>query len=182
MLNKIPHQRPDAYNNSFTLCTLLLIVCFTLSACATSYSSSGVGGGYSDTKLSPDMFRVKFNGNGYTTPDRAQDFALLRAADLTLTNGYSYFAVINESNQVSHESYTTPGQVNTYGNYNSSTGTYSATSYYNPGTTLDFYMPSAGLLIQCFHTKQQNWPTFDAAFLESSIRGKYKLPAYGAKN
>ena len=29
--------------------------------------------------------------------DRAQDFALLRAADLTLSHGYHYFGIVNEA-------------------------------------------------------------------------------------
>jgi len=65
-----------------------------LTACATGYQSSGFTGGFKDTQLAPDVFRVSFSGNGFTSSDRVQDFALLRAAELTLANDARYFAVI----------------------------------------------------------------------------------------
>jgi hypothetical protein len=58
-----------------------------LCSCATPYKSNGIAGGYSDTALAPDVYRISFQGNGYTSRDRAQDFAVLRAADLTLSHG-----------------------------------------------------------------------------------------------
>ncbi len=61
---------------------LLLASVFSLwflSGCATSYQQRGFAGGYSETQLAPDVFRVNFEGNGYTSSERAQDFALLRA-------------------------------------------------------------------------------------------------------
>jgi hypothetical protein len=54
-----------------------------LSGC-TPYKSNGIMGGYTDTQLAPDVFRIGFQGNGYTSTDRTQDFALLRAADLAI--------------------------------------------------------------------------------------------------
>ncbi len=159
----------------------IALIAGALAGCATGYSSTNFTGGYSDTQLAPDVFRVKFNGNGYTSQERAQDFALLRAADLTLAHGFTRFAVINESDQTVQESYTTPGTINTYGSYNSNTGYYSATSYYDPGTTYNFLKPRTGMLIRCFHEEQSSIYTFDAAFLENSIRTKYKLPPQNAK-
>lgn len=159
----------------------LALIAGVLAGCATGYSNTNFTGGYSDTQLAPDVFRVKFNGNGYTSQDRAQDFALLRAADLTLANGFTRFAVVNESNQTVQESYTTPGTVDTYGSYNSNTGYYTATSFYNPGVTYNFLKPRTGMLIRCFHGEQENIYTFDAAFLENSIRTKYKLPPQNAR-
>ena len=55
--------------------------------CSTTYQSKGLTGGYSDTQLSQDVFRVNFAGNAYTSGEKAQDYTLLRAAQLTLTNG-----------------------------------------------------------------------------------------------
>jgi hypothetical protein len=53
-------------------------------------------GGYSDTALAPDVYKISFGGNGYTTQERATDFAVLRAAELTLSHGYRYFGIINQ--------------------------------------------------------------------------------------
>ncbi len=68
-----------------------------LSGCATSYQQKGFTGGYSETQLAPDVFRVNFQGNGYTSSERAQDFALLRAAELSLERGFRYFALLDET-------------------------------------------------------------------------------------
>jgi len=67
-----------------------------LASCATPYTSNGLLGGYSDTALAPDVYRISFQGNGFTSPERTQDFAVLHAADLTLSHGYGYFGIINQ--------------------------------------------------------------------------------------
>lgn len=59
-----------------------------LEGCATSHQEKGFTGGYSETQLAPDVFRVNFAGNGYTSSERAQDFALLRAAELSLVHEF----------------------------------------------------------------------------------------------
>ena len=51
-----------------------------LTGCATEYHRSGLTGGFSETRLAPDLYRVYFAGNGFSTDERTQDFALLRAA------------------------------------------------------------------------------------------------------
>lgn len=73
---------------------LLLLSCgFLLSACVTGYAPSTGGDGFSETQLSPTSFQVTFRGNTKTTPERAYDFALLRAAELALNNKCPYFVV-----------------------------------------------------------------------------------------
>ncbi len=42
------------------------------------------------------LCRVSFSGNGLTSPEIAYDYALLRASDLTMANGYAYFAIVKE--------------------------------------------------------------------------------------
>jgi hypothetical protein len=64
----------------------------SIQACATGYKSDGFVGGYSETQLDENVFKVAFRGNGYTRQDRAADFTLLRSAELALKSGYSYFA------------------------------------------------------------------------------------------
>jgi len=56
------------------------------SACATGYKpESPIGvGGYSETKRTPDVWRVWFVGNAQTSMDRGEDLALLRGAELCL--------------------------------------------------------------------------------------------------
>lgn len=164
-----------------------------ISGCATSYQSSGITGGFSDTHYAPDIFRVVFRGNGYTTDERAQDFALLRASALTLQHGFTCFAIVDENNTPSVSSYTTPGHAETTasgtsydsGNFyfNPNGGSYSGTSSahvttsttYTPPQTYEIYRPHTGLLVRAFVAKPDGIFTFDAAFLQQSLRDKYKI-------
>jgi hypothetical protein len=67
----------------------------TLAGCATGYQSSGLTGGYTDLQLSADTYRVTVQGNGYTSTARAENIGLLRAAELTIQNGYERFVMLS---------------------------------------------------------------------------------------
>jgi hypothetical protein len=157
----------------------LIIVSLLFTGCATQYQSSGFAGGYSDTQLAPDAFRISFSGNGFTSSDRAQDFALLRAADLTLAHGFHYFAIVNEAQGGSMSSITLPGSSYTtasatgYGN--SVYG--SAVTTYVPPTNIPVFKPRSGLLIRCFGERPPGGYVFDARFLSQSLRAKYGIKA-----
>ena len=56
----------------------------------------GLFGGYRDMQLAPDTFRISFVGNGYVSKGRAQDYAMRRAAEITLRHGYRYFVVLDQ--------------------------------------------------------------------------------------
>jgi len=148
-----------------------------LFGCATPYSSTGFAGGYSETQLAPDAFRITFSGNGFTSPERTQDFALLRAADLTLSHGFHYFAIVAGGSGGSTSSITLPGSSYTtasatgYGN--SVYGT--ATTTYIPPTNIPIFKPSSGLLIRCFTERPPGGYVFDARFLSNSLKGKYHM-------
>ena len=132
---------------------ITLVVCY--SGCATSYHTTSYTGGFSETQLAPEVFRVFFRGNGYTSGERAQDFALLRAADLTLQHGFTHFAIVDENNSTTTQSFTTPGQAYTTGSAfaTGNMATYSSYTTYTPGQTYTFYKPQTGLLIKCFQEK-----------------------------
>lgn len=49
--------------------------------------------GFSEYRLEPGRYRVTFRGGPGAPPDQVSDYALLRAADLTLANGYDWFRV-----------------------------------------------------------------------------------------
>lgn len=148
-----------------------------LSSCATMYQPSSFSGGYSDTQMAPDVFRVNFAGNGYTSSERSQDFTLLRASELTLQNGFKYFAIINESNTTKIDSYTTQGSSYTSGTayVNGGYGSYSSTTTYNPPQTYNFHKPRSSLIIQCYADKPDSVFTFDATYIQRSIKQKYNI-------
>ena len=96
----------------------LLLSAAVLSGCATAYQSVGFMGGFSETQLSENVYRVRFNGNGFTSAERASDFALLRSSGLCLKAGYQYFIVSDAESWQELSEYTTPTQSQTYGQGN----------------------------------------------------------------
>jgi len=170
-------------------CTFVL-----LAGCGTPYQPFGLGGGYSETPLAPGVFRVFFNGNGFTSKERAEDFALLRAAELTIAANSNHFTIIDDSSYIRVDPlYTTPGYSDTQGSlhlqhdlhgtsfgmhqdiHGTSSGTYSEHTTYSPPETYFLFSPRIELVIQCFPDKQEGIYTFDAAFLRESLKKKYKV-------
>jgi TonB family protein len=74
------------------LCAVLML---GLSGCASPYDSSGLTGGYSEQQLEPGIWRVRFDGNGYTTPETVQTFWLYRCAELAKQQGYDGFEILS---------------------------------------------------------------------------------------
>lgn len=73
-----------------------LFAVFTLTACASGPSTFGPAksydsAGFKNTQIESDRFRVSYTANN---PAEAQDYALLRAAQITLDEGYSHFKII----------------------------------------------------------------------------------------
>ena len=71
----------------------LMVMIVFLAGCATEYAPSHGGDGYSETQLSETSFQITFRGNTKTTPERAYDFAMLRAAEITISKGRQFFKV-----------------------------------------------------------------------------------------
>lgn len=155
-----------------------LLFATALSGCATSYHKAGFTGGFSETRLAENIFQISYRGNAFTSAERASDFSLLRAAELTLDNGYHYFAIIDSREDSSLSTYTTPTRSQTsasaygYGNY--AYGQAQTTTY--GGQTHYISKPSANNKIICFREKPDIAAViFDAEFLLHSIREKYGL-------
>jgi hypothetical protein len=51
----------------------------------------GVHGGFSDQRLAPDRYVVRFHGNDMTSRERVEGYLLYRAAELTVQNGFDWF-------------------------------------------------------------------------------------------
>lgn len=62
----------------------LISVVVALVGCASAYKPEGFGGGFSESQLDTNVFRVSFRGNGFTRAERAEELALLRSAELTV--------------------------------------------------------------------------------------------------
>ena len=74
----------------------ILALSIILSACATTYKRAGDNGtkvGYSDVKLSPGVYRVKYRGVLPKDSELVYKFFLTRAAELTVENKFELFYV-----------------------------------------------------------------------------------------
>ena len=157
---------------------LLLGLSLLMSGCATGYSESGFTGGYEETQLNPDVFRVSFKGNAYTSMDRAADFTLLRSAELALENGYPYFIIVDDKQWTKNETYTTPTQTTTTANVYSYGNTASGTAYSTTtgGQTYNYAKPRTSNTIVLLKDKDGAIGlVYDARFLVKSLREKYNI-------
>lgn len=71
---------------------LLVAACATQTAYGPAPERGGYG--YSETKLGDDRYRVTFTGNSMTPRETVQDYALLRAAELTLESDFDWFRLV----------------------------------------------------------------------------------------
>jgi len=160
----------------------LILGGFLLSGCATSYDS-----GMNVMQYSPNLWRISFNGNRFTDSQRAQDFALLRASEITIESGQRYFAILsdNESVSTAHivvpgHAYTTgnaEGTVNgtTYGNnfYGNADMNYSANTTYIPPRDIVVRFPHSTMFVRVLTNEVPN--SFDAQFLTNQIVTRYHV-------
>ena len=130
---------------------LCLLGALLLTGCATGFTPSSGGDGYSETQLSPTSFQVTFRGNTKTTPERAHDFALLRAAEIALANKCPYFAVISA----------TAGD-------NGSAGMMINSSF------IAKKKPEVSLSVRIYAAKPSG-DSLEAAYVRKSIRAKYQM-------
>jgi hypothetical protein len=156
---------------------IMLLFTIILQGCSTAYQSEGLSGGYSETRLDENVFKVAFNGNGYTDREKAADFTLLRCAELTLQNGYKYFVIIDAESYVSNSTYTAPTTTNTtanvYGTGNYAYGNAQSTTY--GGQTYNISKPSSSNVIYMLHEKPESTFAYSADFIYTSIAEKYEI-------
>ncbi|MDN7136467.1 CC0125/CC1285 family lipoprotein [Pseudidiomarina terrestris] len=89
-----------------TLKQLLLIsTVASLAACSSQpdYRAAEDGGyGYTETQLTDTQYKVKFKARG-TDKGAANNYALLRAAEVTLQNDYDWFVITHRETEVDKE-------------------------------------------------------------------------------
>jgi len=156
----------------------LISLMITLAGCASRYKAEGWGGGFSETQLATNVFRVSFRGNGNTDPERAEDFALLRSAELTLKTGFTHFVIIDSQSREKRSTYTAPTHSYTTANAtaygNSAYGTANTTTY--GGQTFNSSEPSTVNTIYMIKGKPDiQGLVYDAQFLCNSLGSKYKV-------
>lgn len=100
------------------LCAAALTACVAPATYQPATGSSGSG--FSEQRIENDRYRVTFRGAG--SSPQIQDYALLRASDLTLGAGYDWFDVVNryeDANAYSGSNVSVGTGVGSYGRHSS---------------------------------------------------------------
>ncbi len=128
-----------------------------LAACATPYkpAKKATSNGYFDTKLQEGMYEVLFNGNDNTSTAKANNYALLRAAEVCLENGYQSFEIIRKTEDFTETEVDTGTKI-------------MGVSILNIENT----EPKISLVIRC---SKGNDLLYKAQELRANLRAKYKL-------
>ena len=82
----------------------LLLLFFLITNCSTTYQPKGALGGYSEEKILDNLYRVEFEGNQHSKPEKIQNYLMYRCAELTQEMGYKYFAIVNEERHFNENS------------------------------------------------------------------------------
>jgi hypothetical protein len=76
-----------------------LVLALTACATATPYqpltTKGSTTGGYAEAKLNDDRYRISFSGNSLTSRETVERYLLFRSAEVTLAQGYDWFALAN---------------------------------------------------------------------------------------
>jgi len=141
---------------------------FLFFSCATGYQPSGFKGGFEETQLDDNVFKITFKGNTYTSKEKANDFNLLRCSEVTLQNNFKYF-IIKETYDFSKE--TTQYVMQKNNNYNSynKNATYTA----NEKTRT---RPRIANTIECYKEKPKSENTvYNAEMIQKNLKKKYNI-------
>jgi hypothetical protein len=135
------------FEGGFTMVIRLLAVlgmAALLSACSTTYSEMGVGGGVTASPVTNDVYRISSRGNGFTDATTIQDYSLLKSAETALTSGKTHFVILSGNDTTRVSTQYTPGTMytNVYGR--------TAYSTYSPGYSYDIVKPGEDLMIRVF--------------------------------
>lgn len=87
-------------------CLLLLVGCAAPQPTLYQESSAKNDFGYTETKLTDTQYRIEFSGNRFTEESQINDYAMLRAAELTIQKGYDWFTIL--ASKTDQESKTRP--------------------------------------------------------------------------
>ena len=155
--------------------TILICTLFLIGGCATAYQSQGMSGGFSETQLDTNVYTVRFSGNGYTSPSKAADFALLRSAEITLMRDYKYFLIIDKNSFIKQTQGSMPVR-----NYESGTiSGYGGSARYSGYTTsyqnYTFNKPRSENTIVMLKERPTGSVSYNAQIIYNDLSSKYGL-------
>ena len=135
--------------------TAIVALALLAGACATTASptyqaaTSASGSGYVNAPIGNDRQTIKYTGAAKMTPQQVSQYALLRAAEVTLQNGQEWFAILSaNSSEVpqgnSQDLGTSAGPVMTAGNSGAGNGG-ADTSDLRPGVSDGSFQTGANI-------------------------------------
>jgi hypothetical protein len=147
-----------------------------LASCATPYAPKSLQGGYSEVQFDRNVFRVTFEGNGYTSRSNVEEMALLRSAEVALKNGFTHFVIAGGSSDSKHALLPMPGQSTTTGSVTPAGNTvyFRSTTTTTGGAPLLVSFPTSCRPLSVLSGAQVSMRLFyDATFLVSSLKPKH---------
>ncbi len=161
---------------------LFVIAALILTGCTT----------YADTtkavQLGQNVHRVSMKGNAFNKQSDAQDFALLKAAEVTIDNNHKYFTIESSTDTTRHSTYTAPSTYNStttttanasvFGNQVTGNAFSNTSGTYNQGQTHNFVKPGLDVLIKTYPNKP-NVDHFEAADIVKFIGPRLNPKRWG---
>lgn len=104
----------NARASRFSAAVAAALFSLAVGACSTptpyqpDIAGQRIDGGYSETKMAEDRYRVNFEGNSLTSRDRVEGYLLYRAAELTAQDGYEWFLIVDRLTEHDVETYVAP--------------------------------------------------------------------------
>jgi hypothetical protein len=155
----------------FCTAAFVLVGCADMNAGSTYTSTENMWRlGYSEIQLNNNTYRVSFAGYGIPQ-SLCDEFALMRAAQLTKMKGHKYFQVMDEKQSSSSQSVAMPGVTNTTGSVSRS-GNVRATSY-STGTAITMNYPVTSMTIQMLDNSADTSGVFNAEIIWNSLSAKH---------
>ncbi len=134
-----------------TLATCIAIL-ISLAAC-TTYQPDGIGGGFSETPLAKNVYQIHARGGSSANAGLVRNIALVRAAELTLNNGFHSFIVLEQENRTETSTYTSPGMYNTTTNYVGNQPVMTTT--YSGDSVSQYNTPKTDMVVRMFELGEE---------------------------
>jgi hypothetical protein len=152
---------------------LAILLAVAVAQCATGYGEQGLTGGYVDKIVEPGIAVVVVKGNGFTPEGKMQAIATLRAAELTVQQGYQRFSLFTIEDQAAADAL----KANRLGAYLSEKAAHenggpqlnsANTTVYSNGIVTSFKKFGGGLFVVM--SKDRTGGTYDAAKVVADLR------------
>jgi hypothetical protein len=148
-----------------------------------AYNSFGYGVGFISQQINWAEFQVGFVGNTKTDAQRTADFALLRAADLTLENHFSSFVVSHEQRRTEVITVRLPQDLDEKDPsdpYQEPANAAATNSFRFESTGSKMAVNKISLWIHCYSNPLPpglQGEVYDARQVSNKFRAKYSLPS-----